>query len=961
MRRCAASFALLLFCFIHAVSAAGSEYYITFRIDDRAELGKLTKIVSIDNVSDLTVVAYANDDQLYDLAAMGYTYEKLPHPGTLIQPRMATDKVDIKAWDSYPTYSGYIDMMNQFALDYPDLCEIHNIGSSVEGRALLFARISDNIGIEEDEPEVMFTATMHGDETAGYVLMLRLIDSLLTGYGTDSLITRLVDSCEIWINPLANPDGTYNGGNNSVYSATRYNANGADLNRNFPDPEDGDHPDGYSWQPETVAMMNIANDESFVISMNFHGGAEVINYPWDTWPQLHADDNWYYDISRNYADSAQYYSPSGYLTDLDNGITNGYAWYTTNGCRQDYMNYWHGCREVTGEISGTKLLSASQLPAHWTYNRVSFLNWFENALYGIRGVVTDDVTGDPVFATVTLVGHDMDSSRVFTDPDVGDYHRMVESGYYDVEFKAPGYYLKTVKGVPVSDFTGTRVDVTLTPLPNEPVLSYAGNDAGSLNPGDDVSMYITLENSGAGNATGTVADLGSTSPYITITQATASYPTITALGGTGTSLTPYEFTISPACPLYTEIAFDLYITADGGYVDTVSFTILVGEIIEGFESADFTSLPWTMSGSADWTIVSTNPYEGSYCARSGDITHYQNSQMSVTLDVATAGTISFQYKVSSEGGYDYLQFFIDGGLKDEWAGEAGWSEASFAVLPGTRTFTWKYFKDSYVTEGQDCGWIDYIVFPPITLPTPEITTTDVPDWTAGEVYSQQLEATGGVGGYTWLDTYDDLIGSGLSVSTSGILSGTPTGSTGPVTLSFTATVLDDAGGSDEQLLSFVINPQPVITTDSIPPGNIDEAYAYQLEAAMGTGTLVWSDRDGDLTGTGLTLSSSGLLSGTVDDPAILAFTARVSDAVGATTDAYFEAEFIRPYVCGDANMDGGVNVGDAIYIINFIFKGGSVPDPYEAAYTNGDELLNVGDAVYLINHIFVGGDAPICP
>ncbi|MCK5125852.1 MAG: thrombospondin type 3 repeat-containing protein [candidate division Zixibacteria bacterium] len=68
------------------------------------------------------------------------------------------------------------------------------------------------------------------------------------------------------------------------------------------------------------------------------------------------------------------------------------------------------------------------------------------------------------------------------------------------------------------------------------------------------------------------------------------------------------------------------------------------------------------------------------------------------------------------------------------------------------------------------------------------------------------------------------------------------------------------------------------------------------------------------------------------------------------------------YVCGDANGDGDVNVGDAVYLINFAFKGGPAPDPLEAGMANCDDEVNVGDAVYLINFAFKGGPAPCdCP
>ncbi|MEZ5359279.1 MAG: C10 family peptidase [Candidatus Zixiibacteriota bacterium] len=67
------------------------------------------------------------------------------------------------------------------------------------------------------------------------------------------------------------------------------------------------------------------------------------------------------------------------------------------------------------------------------------------------------------------------------------------------------------------------------------------------------------------------------------------------------------------------------------------------------------------------------------------------------------------------------------------------------------------------------------------------------------------------------------------------------------------------------------------------------------------------------------------------------------------------------YVCGDANGDSTVNVGDAVYLINYIFKSGPSPIPEEAGDADGGGSVNVGDAVYLINHIFNGGPAPVCP
>ena len=532
--------------------AASTEQYFKFTISDHKELDTLTRVISIDNVRQDTVWAYANEKELAAFERLGYSYTLLPHPSSLTAPEMAKSVAGLGDWNQYPTYQQYDSIMNKFAADYPSLCTIQNIGLTVQGRNLLVAKISANVNVEEDEPEVLYTSSMHGDETTGYVLMLHLIDSLLKGYGTDPEITNMVDNMEIWIGPLANPDGTYHGGNSTVSGATRYNANGVDLNRNYPDPAAGAHPDGYSYQAETLAWMAFADAHSFVISANFHGGAEVFNYPWDTWVRRHPDDSWYYGIGRAYADTVHTYSPSTYMDDLNNGVTNGYDWYRVTGGRQDFMNYWKGCREVTIEISNTKLVAASSLPTYWNYNRASFIHYLENALYGVRGVVTDASTSFPIPAVVKVVGHDtdVDSSRVFTDPDVGDYHRMLSPGTYTLEYSALGYITQSVSNVVVTTGSSTVVDVQLTPVPSTPILQYVSDNAPSVDPGDlNVQMKVTLQNVGGGNATNVSSVLTTADPYVTISHASSAYPTIYALNGTAVSTSYYAFSVSSSCPV----------------------------------------------------------------------------------------------------------------------------------------------------------------------------------------------------------------------------------------------------------------------------------------------------------------------------------------------------------------------------------------------------------------------------
>ena len=320
---------------IDKLFAEKGEVYFKFENPQGNSLEKLSRIISIDNVTNNKwIFAYANKDEYIRFLKLNLLHEILLHPGDLINPIMK-NHIDLKEnndWDFYPTYEGYVDLMYQFETNHPGLCDVFSIGTSIEGRQLLFAKISCNVNTEEGEARVLYTSSMHGDETTGYVLMLHLIDYLLSNYNSVDKVTNMVDNLEIWINPLANPDGTYAGGNSTVQGATRNNANNIDINRNFPDPEDGEHPDGNPWQKETIEFMQLADSVSFVLSANFHGGAEVFNYPWDTWSQLHADDDWWQFVGNEWADTAQFYSPPGYLTSIDSsGITNGYAWYTISG------------------------------------------------------------------------------------------------------------------------------------------------------------------------------------------------------------------------------------------------------------------------------------------------------------------------------------------------------------------------------------------------------------------------------------------------------------------------------------------------------------------------------------------------------------------------------------------------------------------------------------------------------
>jgi hypothetical protein len=439
------------------------EVYFCFKLTDFSKLSALSREISVSNIKGDTVFAYANQKEFSDFNRSGINYVVLTAPSELQAVQMTDNPKQVLTWNYYPTYPAYESLMQQFASDHPEICKMITITTLASGRKILALQISDNVNTEESEPEFLFSSTIHGNETTGYILMLHLADYLLTNYGTDQRITNMVNNFNIVICPLANPDGTYKGGNNTVDGATRYNANNVDLNRNYPDPQDGPHPDGNEWQPETVAFMDFAGQNTFTMGANFHSGAEVVNYPWDTWSKLSADNAWWTYVCHEYADTVHLNSPVGYMTLYPSGITNGFAWYRITGGRQDYMNYYQHCRESTIELSDAYILPASELIPYWNYNYRSFLNYIEQSGYGLRGLVTDSMSGDPLYAKIYISDFDKDSSFVYTDPQVGDYHRLLKGGSYDVTFSASGYLPKTIP-IEITDKQTTMLDVQLSKI-----------------------------------------------------------------------------------------------------------------------------------------------------------------------------------------------------------------------------------------------------------------------------------------------------------------------------------------------------------------------------------------------------------------------------------------------------------------------------------------------------------------
>ena len=289
---------------------------------------------------------------------------------------MAETVEEMANWDRYPTYETYLAMMQGWTEEFPTLCHIDTIGTSVQGRLILSMYIEIQTVDDLYRPEFFYSSTMHGDEVTGFVMMLRLIDTLLNGYGSNPQYTELINRTRISINPLSNPDGTYRGGNNNIRYAQRYNANWVDLNRNYPDPFGTNPLDAQ--QIENTAMIDYVSNHNFRVSANLHGGSEVMNYPWDSFTSYenpHPDRDWWIAVCQRFVDTSRTYSNSHFRDVNTQGYIEGGDWYVISNGRQDYMNYYHNCHELTMEISSAKMISSDQLPEYWRFLQHSLVNY----------------------------------------------------------------------------------------------------------------------------------------------------------------------------------------------------------------------------------------------------------------------------------------------------------------------------------------------------------------------------------------------------------------------------------------------------------------------------------------------------------------------------------------------------------------------------------------------------------
>ncbi|XP_012252341.2 carboxypeptidase D isoform X1 [Athalia rosae] len=409
--------------------------------------------------------------------------------------KLANAEESIRSRDEYGFYHpvkfqhhNYEAMKNflfELNSNYPNITRLYDIGNSVQGRKLYVMEVTKVPGTHQPGiPEVKYIANMHGNEVVGREMLLLLLEYLCQNYGTDQRVSKIVNSTRLHIMPSMNPDGYEMSRLGDVSGVKgRSNANGVDLNRNFPDQYDAETLSMEAREPETVAVMNWIAEIPFVLSANLHGGALVANYPFDdapgtlnSAPNRSPDNDVFTMMSKTYADAhprmhlgepCRTTGASASLLEerFPGGITNGAAWYSVAGGMQDYNYMNSNDFEITLELGCTKFPLADELPTFWLQNREPLLAFVELVQKSVHGLVLSSI-GNPIGnARIHVEGIEHD---VFAASD-GDYWRLLVPGTYNITVTAAGYEPLTQTVIVPKDETknGVRVDFTL--MRNDPL------------------------------------------------------------------------------------------------------------------------------------------------------------------------------------------------------------------------------------------------------------------------------------------------------------------------------------------------------------------------------------------------------------------------------------------------------------------------------------------------------------
>ncbi len=278
---------------------------------------------------------------------------------------------------------------------------------------------------------------------------------------------------------------------------------------------------------------------------------------------------------------------------------------------------------------------------------------------------------------------------------------------YVPETMADGDYVNLTVSV---DFGSSTPSVRSINIPVQaPSLAVVSSVATpNLTPGGSSTVTVNVANQGSAETEDVTFMLECPYGFFATEPATVHQG---VMGAGDAAVLTFPVSIIESTP-QTNLPFNLIARSAQGDKVVGHFDLRCGvSLVEDFESNSFTSYPWAQS-QYSWEITSSDVRSGSFSARSKtNLGDRCESVLSINWTTAVDDSISFDYKVSSENGYDYFYFMIDEEELLNVSGLEDWQRAAFPVPAGTHTFKFRYVKDYSQSRGSDCAFIDNVSFP----------------------------------------------------------------------------------------------------------------------------------------------------------------------------------------------------------------------------------------------------------
>ncbi|MCC6660756.1 MAG: hypothetical protein IT437_07710 [Phycisphaerales bacterium] len=407
------------------------------------------------------------DDELARLGRDGLTVEVISRGRPFADIQAPPGQLDIPA--GYPTLDEIYQEMNDIAAAFPAICRVVDLTAAygtpdtANGRHMYAMKISDNVNSDEDEPSMLVICNHHAREIGTAVVGLDTIQRLTSGYGSNQALTDFINGNEVWVMPMANPDGYFYmfNTNNLWRKNRRPNGNnrfGVDQNRNYPlgwsapcagsTSTSSDTYKGPSAgsEPETKAIMALSDDRHFTKVIDYHSygretlyGYNCLSHPFTSYMQSEAT---LMSQASGYGDTRE---PSA------------------EGEEEEWQLARRGSHAFLTEI-GVEFqpeYAAAQSEAAMVWGGTQ---WLMNRAIPVSGHVKDAVTGQPVAADITYLGVVFSNGEANrSEPRFGRYHAFLPAGGYTVHFAATGYVAQD-KVVTVTQNTGQVIDVLLQPI-----------------------------------------------------------------------------------------------------------------------------------------------------------------------------------------------------------------------------------------------------------------------------------------------------------------------------------------------------------------------------------------------------------------------------------------------------------------------------------------------------------------